>query len=98
MNIDEKYPDPRFEHWLNLYRLNREGWDEQSVEHHIDMYKDIEGRAVYESVKDELKIIIKAGDLEEFLSYFNHRYELTITIDELGQMIECMLPPRYHLD
>lgn len=63
--IDEKYPESFFDHFLAMFNNTL---NEEEIENHINIASAFEGIGYVRDLKKEIKLILKNGDEGYFIS------------------------------
>ena len=63
----DKYEGRYFEHWLAMYHVHQDDCTRKSIERQIELYKSMEGNTEFQTLKDEVDLIVQNNDLALFL-------------------------------
>jgi len=78
--MKEKYTEGYFEHWLAMLSTMNTAFTKEGFEMQINHYLDFEGEDEMRNLQNEVELILKEGDLNNFINIGNE-----LGIEEVSQ-------------
>ncbi len=86
-DLNNKYDEQYFNHWLAMFEVNQEDWSPGSVENQIALYKEMESEEGFKGLQNELKLIIENNDIHAFMSTI----DMEFSEEEILKMADMIL-------